>query len=114
MRYSITGKSVWRSAFKRAALYFLGLDLLAFYYYILGNFQGFLADTQILLLGVVSALSSAAFLTGLGGLVRELLAWFRRKETPGWTGVIGWVACLALSAALVLVSHSIRAFAAGI
>ena len=107
-------KSVWRSAFKRAALYFLGLDLLAFFYYILGNFQGFLSDTQILLLRVVSALSAAAFLAAFGGLVRELLVRIRRKEPPDVIGLIGWLSCMAAAAVLSLLSQSVRAFAAGI
>ena len=114
MKGSVAARSVWKSAFKRAALYFLGLDLLAFFYYILGNYQGFLADTQIMLLKAVSGLSAAAFLSGLAGLVRGALSAFKRREVLPLQAAFGWLACMAAAVVLALLSQGVRAFTAGI
>lgn len=99
---------------KRAALYFLGLDLLAFFYYAVGNYQGFLAETQILLLRAVSVLSTAAFLSALAGLSRGVMRGLRRQEALSLLAVFGWVACMAAAAGLAVLSQSVRAFASGI
>lgn len=114
MKDSVAARSVWKSAFKRAALYFLGLDLLAFFYYLLGNYQGFLSDTQIMLLRFVSGLSAAAFLSGLAGLVRGVFAALRRREALPLAAAVGWLACMAAAVVLALLSQGVRAFAAGI
>jgi hypothetical protein len=111
---SVSARSVWKSAFKRAALYFLGLDLLAFFYYILGNYQGFLADTQIMLLRVVSVLSAAAFLAGFAGLTRGALGALRRREVLPFPAAFGWLACMAAAVVLAVLSRSVLAFASGI
>jgi len=104
----------WNSALKRAALYFLGLDLLAFFYYALGNYQEFLAGTQLMLLHLVSVLSTAAVLSGLAGLVHALVRQARVGKKASLLGLVGWVACMAAGLALALLSHSVRAFASGI
>lgn len=114
MKGSVSERSVWKSAFKRAALYFLGLDLLTFFYYILGNYQGFLADTQILLLRVVSGLSAAAFISGFAGLTRGVLAALRRREPLTPPAAFGWFACMAAAVVLALLSQGVRAFSSGI
>jgi len=105
---------LWNSALKRAALYFLGLDLLAFFYYALGNYQDFLAGTQLMLLHMVSVLSTAAVLSGLAGLAHALILSARGGKRASLLGLAGWVACLAAGLALALLSHSVRAFASGI
>lgn len=109
-----TNLSAWKPALKRAALYFLCLDLLAFFYYLVGNSQEFLAATQILLLRAVSVLSAAAFLSGLAGLSFAAARWIRRNERVSIPALAGWIVCMAAAAALALVSQSIRAFSAGI
>ncbi len=106
--------SAWKPALKRAALYFLGLDLLAFFYYLVGNSQEFLAATQILLLRAVSVLSAAAFLSGLAGLSFSAARWIRRSERVSLPALAGWIACMASAVVLALVSQSVRAFASGI
>lgn len=111
---SSNARSVWRSALKRAALYFLGLDLLAFFYYAVGNFQGFLAETQSMLLRAVSVLSAAAFLSALAGLGRGILLGIRRREAPSLAALVGWIACMAAAAALAVLSRFVLAFASGI
>ncbi len=98
---------------KRAALYFLALDFLAFFYYLVGNGQGFLAETQLLLLAAVSRLSAAAFLSALAGLSAAAFYWARKTLPFSWQALAGWIAGLTLSGALAFLSSAVRAFAAG-
>ena len=100
-------------AVKRAALYFLGLDILAFFYYAAGNGQEFLVGTQLLLLRCVSLLSAAAFLAAVAGLAVSVVLWIRRSMRFSVLALVGWTACATGAVALALFSSSVQVFAAG-
>lgn len=99
--------------FKRAVLYFLGLDLLALFYYILGNRQEFLVETQILLLRIVSILSCAALLAAATGLALSLRLWTRKAQAFSIWALAGWSVSIAGAAALAFLASGVRVFAGG-
>ena len=109
-----TKRVPWQVVLKRSALYFLGLDILAFFYYASGNYQGFLAETQLLLLRIMSVLSTAALLSGLGGLVLAILPGTRRGSRLSILALAGWIAYLAAALGLAVLAYAVQAFASGV
>lgn len=106
-------KPVALLALKRAAIYFLCLDFLAFFYYGVGNGQGFVVDTQLMLLRAVSLLSAAAFLSALAGGAASVVLWVRRVLDFSVSALLGWTVCAAASAALAFFSSAVRVFSSG-
>jgi len=100
-------------AIKRAAIYFLCLDFLAFFYYVVGNGQGFVVDTQLMLLRGVSLLSAAAVISSFAGILVAIVLWVRQALEFSILALIGWVACIAVSSAMAVFSSSVRIFSAG-
>ncbi|HSV56513.1 MAG TPA: hypothetical protein VLH39_05325 [Magnetospirillaceae bacterium] len=98
---------------KRAALYLLGMALLSAFYYVAGNYQGFLAATQLMLLRVISGCSLAALLCGLAGLLNAAIQTIRGVCRPSFWALVGWLACSAAAAALAAAALGVRVFAAG-
>lgn len=106
-------KPLFVMAIKRVAIYFLGLDFLVFFYYIVGNYQGFVVDTQLMLLRLVSFLSAAALMAALAGMAAAVALWVRRARRFSVLALVGWAACLAAAGALAFFSSSVQVFSAG-
>lgn len=99
---------------KRAALFFLGMDFITFFYYAVGNAQDFLVATQLMLLRAVSVLSVAALLCALTGLAAAVARRARGDKDRFPLALAGWIAALAAASALVFFSSSVRVFSAGL
>lgn len=104
----IIRKSMPRLFMKRMTILSLGFSVIILFFYVIGNFQEFLDDTQLLLLSLLSWTSLFSFFFSLIGLL--VLSASRRTETkPRRTlGLIGYCSSAILSAALIAIAYFLR------
>jgi hypothetical protein len=101
-----------RTAPKRAAIAVAMFDLFALFYYVIGNFQGFLVETQFMLLFIVLYTSAILACISIVGILMAILNIPRRSKKIGT--IAGYSSLVFLSLILIAITGFIHAFTKGI
>jgi hypothetical protein len=101
-------KSFIRILIKRSSIFVLVLSLLCLILYLIGNFQHFLDESQLLLLNFLSWFSVISLILSLYGFCLLIAFFIKNRKPEVLLGIVGYLIIFAYSTGATVFTYFIR------